>query len=261
MLGAHASTGADWGPHHHWHLGLTAGHVAELGRMIDDLVHGDRHKIGELKLDHRPRSDQGAADPGTGDGRFRDRCVHHALWTKRFEQPLSYLKKPADRSHVLAQDINGPVTLHFFTQRFSYAVHALAYVAKKPRGQLATLPELAGWMKTIWTSASESYLSNVLQRLARGGLLRSHRGVCGGYSLAKPADQINLRIMVELLEGVELDQCALSMDNECLSHANCPIQEQLRNLSEAYLESLAQVNIAELSQAIEIAPPSDASVS
>ena len=39
-----------------------------------------------------------------------------------------------------------------------------------------TLPELVEWMLTIWPNASETYLSNVVQRMARGKLLRSHRG-------------------------------------------------------------------------------------
>ena len=71
----------------------------------------------------------------------------------------------------------------FFSQRFSYGLHALAYVATKPAGELTTLPELAKWMLTIWPNASDTYLSNVVQRMARGRLLRSHRGIAGGYSL------------------------------------------------------------------------------
>ncbi len=67
-----------------------------------------------------------------------------------------------------------------FSQRFGYGVHALAFVAKKPAGELTTLPELAEWMRTIWPSVSETYLSNVVQRMARGRLLRSHRGIAGG---------------------------------------------------------------------------------
>ena len=55
----------------------------------------------------------------------------------------------------------------FFSQRFGYGVHALAFIATKPAGELTTLPELAAWMKTIWPNASDTYLSNVVQRLAR----------------------------------------------------------------------------------------------
>lgn len=31
----------------------------------------------------------------------------------------------------------------FFSQRFGYGVHALAFIARKPHGELTTLPELA----------------------------------------------------------------------------------------------------------------------
>ncbi len=143
----------------------------------------------------------------------------------------------------------------FLSQRFGYGVHALAYVAKKPAGKLSTLPEIAAWMRTVWPKASETYLSNVVQRLARGGLLRSHRGVSGGYSLARPAEEINLRHAVELLEGVELDRCSLSLEGQCASYERCNIQQKLRNLEEGYLESMATLTIAELSREIVTETP------
>ena len=64
----------------------------------------------------------------------------------------------------------------FFTQRMGYGIHALAYMAKKQAGELSTLPELAGWIRRVWPSASGSYLSNVIQRLARAGLLAAIEG-------------------------------------------------------------------------------------
>ncbi len=39
-----------------------------------------------------------------------------------------------------------------FSQRFGYAAHALAYMAKKPFGALTTLPEMAGWMQSVLAS-------------------------------------------------------------------------------------------------------------
>jgi len=152
----------------------------------------------------------------------------------------------------------------FFSQRFGYGVHALAYVAKKPAGSLSTLPEMARWMRTIWPSASATYLSNVVQRLARGGLLRSHRGVSGGYSLARTAEQINLRDVVELLEGVELNRCGLSLEDNCPSSGRCSIQNKLSKLEEDYLDSLARVTVLELAAHIVVdrasadAAPADA---
>ena len=140
----------------------------------------------------------------------------------------------------------------FFSQRFGYAVHALAYMAKKGPGELSTLPEVAEWMRTIWPNSSDSYLSNVVQRLARGGLLRSHRGISGGYSLARAAERISLRELVELLEGVELNRCGLSLDEACPVSGRCSIQGKLRRLEESYLDSLSKVTIAELAGDIRV---------
>jgi Rrf2 family protein len=140
----------------------------------------------------------------------------------------------------------------FFSQRFGYAVHALAFVAKKPAGQLTTLPEIAEWMRTIWPSSSDSYLSNVVQRLARGKMLRSHRGIAGGYSLARAASKITLRDLVELLEGVDQDRCGLSLEDQCPVKARCSIQRRLRRLEDDYLKSLEQVTIADLSKDIAV---------
>ena len=143
----------------------------------------------------------------------------------------------------------------FFSQRFSYGLHALAYVATKPAGELTTLPELAEWLLTIWPSASDTYLSNVVQRLARGRLLRSHRGISGGYSLGRSAEKITVRDIVELLEGIETAHCGLSLDDECPVMGRCTIQRKMAKLEEGFLQSLAQLTIAELSKDIRATLP------
>lgn len=143
----------------------------------------------------------------------------------------------------------------FFSQRFSYGLHALAYVATKPAGELTTLPELAEWMSTIWPSASETYLSNVVQRMARGRLLRSHRGIGGGYSLGRAADKITARDVVELLEGIETNRCGLSLDDECPVMGRCGIQRKMAKLEEGFLETLAALSVAELAKDIRATIP------
>lgn len=145
----------------------------------------------------------------------------------------------------------------FFSQRFSYGLHALAYIAKKPAGALTTLPELAEWMRTIWPSSSETYLSNVVQRMARGRLLRSHRGIGGGYSLARPATRITIRDVVELLEGVDIDRCSLSLEDQCPVMGRCTIQRRLTELEMGFLKALESVTIQDLARELPVkAPPS-----
>jgi len=45
------------------------------------------------------------------------------------------------------------------------------------------------------------YLEQIFQRLRRAGLVRSKRGPGGGYTLARAAEEISLREIVEALEG------------------------------------------------------------
>ena len=146
----------------------------------------------------------------------------------------------------------------FSSQRFGYAVHALCYMAKKPPGALTTLPELAEWLGSIWASISETYLSNVIQRLARGGVLRSHRGVAGGYSLAKPAEDLTMRDLIELLEGVALQRCSLSLEGECPVQGLCGIQRKLRRIEQDYLQALGRLSIAELAKDLKVKFPKTA---
>jgi Rrf2 family protein len=52
------------------------------------------------------------------------------------------------------------------------------------------------------------FLEQLVATLRRGGVLRSQRGVKGGYTLARAADQITVLEVVELLDG------ALSADGD-----------------------------------------------
>jgi DNA-binding IscR family transcriptional regulator len=45
------------------------------------------------------------------------------------------------------------------------------------------------------------FLEQLFATLRRAGILRSQRGVRGGYSLARPADELTVLEIVELLDG------------------------------------------------------------
>jgi Rrf2 family protein len=91
--------------------------------------------------------------------------------------------------------------------------------------------------------------------MARGKLLRSHRGIAGGYSLGRPANKISIRDLVELLEGIETNRCGLALEDECPVMGRCAIQRKMSRLEEAFMESLAGVTLAELAKDIRTTPP------
>ena len=47
----------------------------------------------------------------------------------------------------------------------------------------------------------EQFLEQLFSTLRRAGLLTSHRGMRGGYTLARPADEINVLEVVQALDG------------------------------------------------------------
>ena len=72
--------GADHRPNHDRRLRLAAEHVAELGRLVEDLVEAHAHEVDEHQLGHRAEAAGRGADRGPDDRRTLDR--------RRVEHPL-----------------------------------------------------------------------------------------------------------------------------------------------------------------------------
>jgi FeS assembly SUF system regulator len=88
--------------------------------------------------------------------------------------------------------------------------------------------------------------SKILKSLARRGLLTSHRGSKGGFSLVRPADQIHVAEIIEALEGpVALTECSVSID--ACSHApRCRVRDPWQIINRVVQDSLTQITLADL---------------
>lgn len=67
-------------------------------------------------------------------------------------------------------------------------------------------------------SISKSFLSKILQALAKNSILKSYKGVNGGFALAKEASAINMLQVISSVEGKApaVFDCASSL-NDCPS--------------------------------------------
>ena len=82
------------------------------------------------------------------------------------------------------------------TSKSRYAVVALAELARTgsdpvPIGQVAKRRGIP-----------VQFLEQLFSTLRRAGILTSHRGARGGYTLARPPEQINVLEVVQALDGV-----------------------------------------------------------
>jgi Rrf2 family protein len=73
------------------------------------------------------------------------------------------------------------------------------------------------------TNIPEKFLEQILLALRNGGILKSKRGVEGGYSLAKASEQITLGEVIRLLDGplAPIPCVSVTAYEEC----SCPDQE------------------------------------
>lgn len=81
-----------------------------------------------------------------------------------------------------------------------YAVRALTELARREK----TAPGKPVRLGDIAHSRDMplQFLEQVFSALRRGGVVRSRRGASGGYSLARPADEISVLEVVAALDGV-----------------------------------------------------------
>lgn len=69
----------------------------------------------------------------------------------------------------------------------------------------------------------KSFLAKLLQRLVRGHILTSSRGVSGGFKLAKNPSEISLLAIMEAMQGpTGINVCAVN-SNRCKLSATCVV--------------------------------------
>jgi Rrf2 family transcriptional regulator, cysteine metabolism repressor len=82
------------------------------------------------------------------------------------------------------------------TTKSPYAVRALAELARRASNAPVPIGEIARAR-----DIPVQFLEGLFATLRRGGILQSQRGVKGGYSFARPASEITVLDVVQLLEG------------------------------------------------------------
>lgn len=83
-----------------------------------------------------------------------------------------------------------------YSKSTDYALHALLHLGHSERRSNVGIKELSATL-----GVSESYLSKIMSKLRRDGIVRAMPGVNGGYELARPADRISFLDVIQAIEG------------------------------------------------------------
>ncbi len=100
--------------------------------------------------------------------------------------------------------------------------------------------------------AAETHLpsptvSKILGVLTRGELLTSQRGANGGYSLARPAEDISVADIIVAFEGpLALTECLSHEAPDCDVESVCPTRSNWHRINAAIRKALEEIPLSEM---------------
>lgn len=95
-------------------------------------------------------------------------------------------------------------------------------------------------------NASEKYLEQLIIPLIKSGYVASVRGAQGGYTLNHKPEDINLKELLELLEGKQFLQACVGEKGECSRSQECPLVDTFKRINDAAEYVLLSTTVADL---------------
>ncbi|MBM4388753.1 MAG: Rrf2 family transcriptional regulator [Deltaproteobacteria bacterium] len=121
-----------------------------------------------------------------------------------------------------------------------YAAKALIFIAGN-NGRVATV---SGMAKEL--NIPNPFLRKILQILNRNGLLKSFKGKGGGFTLAKPPEDIFLIDLIRIFHGdVSLNDCVFNRDI-CPDIKTCVLKKKIAGIERHVINELKGISIASL---------------
>ncbi len=136
-----------------------------------------------------------------------------------------------------------------------YSILVVGYLASLELQQVKTRDEIAALF-----NLPSDFLSKILQKLTRAGIVESMKGLRGGYRLQQPPDQITLGKIISIIDGPpHLVNCLREDFKDCgRTHFCRPIMEKLKVVEIELSSILENINFSELKPYI---PGGDSSMS
>jgi Rrf2 family protein len=126
-----------------------------------------------------------------------------------------------------------------FSQTVEYALRAVVHLASQSPAARTTDQIAAA------TLVPRAYLSKVLQSLTKSGLVQSQRGLGGGITLGKSAEELTILEVVNAVEPVKrIRTCPLGL----AAHGThlCPLHSRMDRALAAIEDALGSTTLAEI---------------
>ena len=129
------------------------------------------------------------------------------------------------------------------TREGDYGIRSVLYLARQPYKKISFVTEISEEYKI-----PRSFLAKILQKLVKAKIVRSYRGVKGGFSLARQAKDISVLDVLEAIEGRLAMNICLADKKKCDFSRNCPIHSVWASVQSKVIEVLKKSNFDDLSR-------------
>ena|SRR5215831_2471532 len=128
-------------------------------------------------------------------------------------------------------------------RRVDYGLRAVIYLAAQDPEKCCSIAEIAKKQ-----AVPRKFLEKIIQDLMRSGLIKSRRGSCGGYRLARSPDAISFYDVIEAIEGPIAVNACLDQHLGCDQLPRCTMVGVWNEVQRKVIEVFTSTKIADLGQ-------------
>ncbi|MGE5173568.1 MAG: RrF2 family transcriptional regulator [Betaproteobacteria bacterium] len=129
------------------------------------------------------------------------------------------------------------------TREGDYGIRSVLYLARQPFKKVSFVNEISEEYKI-----PRSFLAKILQKLVKAKIVRSYRGVKGGFSLARQARDINVLEVLEAIEGKLALNICIADKKKCFFSKHCPSHLLWLNVQTKVVDTLKKANFEDLAR-------------
>lgn len=130
----------------------------------------------------------------------------------------------------------------------NYAIHSVLYLAAKD-GEIINSKTLSNYI-----FVSQNYLQKFMRKLIKADIVQQHRGVNGGYTLAKSPKDISIFDIISVMENTVFISACVEDSSHCIkaksesgeSVSDCLIHSSFATFQNMYSSFFSKITIDDL---------------
>ena len=130
--------------------------------------------------------------------------------------------------------------MRMITRDTDYAIRALCCIARS-RERIVSVRDLTSSLKI-----PRPFLRKILQKLNKAKILRSYKGIGGGFALAESAENISVMDLIEAFQGPFSITEHTFKSKACPHTKKCKLKKKLDRIEKGVADELRSISLASL---------------